>query len=166
MSPDLKSKTYYGNQVNQISESLTRKELPEGILLTETNGVEKYLNQIVDSVTYIDNWASWCGPCVREMPKIINLYLEVKDKSPVKFIAVSSDVDENNWKKASVKLAIPFGNYKATSVDIYEKYSQYYKIPFIPYGILLDQNGAIIKSGINDAEALKAELTKLGYYKS
>ena len=38
----------------------------------------------------VDFWATWCGPCVAEMPKMKELYAEYKDKG-VEFIGVSLD---------------------------------------------------------------------------
>lgn len=41
-------------------------------------------------VVVVDFWATWCGPCVAEMPKMKKLYAEYKDKG-VEFIGVSLD---------------------------------------------------------------------------
>jgi thiol-disulfide isomerase/thioredoxin len=41
-------------------------------------------------VVVVDFWATWCGPCVVEMPKMKTLYAEYKDKG-VEFIGVSLD---------------------------------------------------------------------------
>ncbi|GIW86003.1 MAG: hypothetical protein KatS3mg108_0327 [Isosphaeraceae bacterium] len=45
-------------------------------------------------VVVVDFWATWCGPCVAEMPKMKNLYAEYKDKG-VEFIGVSLDAPED-----------------------------------------------------------------------
>jgi thiol-disulfide isomerase/thioredoxin len=44
-------------------------------------------------VVVIDFWATWCGPCIAEMPKMKQLYAEYKDKG-VEFIGVSLDKPE------------------------------------------------------------------------
>jgi thiol-disulfide isomerase/thioredoxin len=45
-------------------------------------------------VVVVDFWATWCGPCVAEMPKMKNLYTEYKNKG-VEFIGVSLDAPED-----------------------------------------------------------------------
>jgi thiol-disulfide isomerase/thioredoxin len=45
-------------------------------------------------VVVIDFWATWCGPCVAEMPEMKKLYAEYKDKG-VEFIGVSLDSPED-----------------------------------------------------------------------
>jgi thiol-disulfide isomerase/thioredoxin len=48
-------------------------------------------------VVVVDFWATWCGPCVAEMPRMKKLYAEFKDKG-VEFIGVSLDQPEETGK--------------------------------------------------------------------
>jgi thiol-disulfide isomerase/thioredoxin len=51
------------------------------------------MKQLRGKVVVIDFWATWCGPCVGEMPKMKKLYAEYRDKG-VEFIGVSLDAPE------------------------------------------------------------------------
>ena len=53
-------------------------------------GSEISMKGLKGKVVVIDFWATWCGPCVAEMPKMKKLYAEYKDKG-VEFIGVSLD---------------------------------------------------------------------------
>ena len=53
-------------------------------------------------VVVIDFWASWCGPCVAEMPNMKRLYAEYKDKG-VEFIGVSLDQPKERGGLDSLK---------------------------------------------------------------
>lgn len=48
---------------------------------------------------YIDLWASWCKPCVKEIPALKVLEKEYKDKN-IEFVSISIDAKVENWHKA------------------------------------------------------------------
>lgn len=53
-------------------------------------------------VVVVDFWATWCGPCVREMPKMKDLYAKYQGRG-VEFIGVSLDQPESNGGLAKLK---------------------------------------------------------------
>jgi thiol-disulfide isomerase/thioredoxin len=64
---------------------------PFAIEFTEaTKGTQISMAGLKGKVVVIDFWATWCGPCIAEMPKMKKLYAEYKDKG-VEFIGVSLD---------------------------------------------------------------------------
>ena len=65
-------------------------------------GFEKYLNVKDDNIYVINFWATWCKPCVKELPYFEELYENYKDKN-VEVILVSLD-----FPKKIDKTLIPF----------------------------------------------------------
>ncbi len=61
-------------------------------------GFEKFLNKKDDKVYVINFWATWCGPCVKELPYFENLNEEYKNKN-VEVILVSLDFSHLYDKK-------------------------------------------------------------------
>ena len=57
------------------------------------SGTDISMKGLKGKVVVVDFWATWCGPCVAEMPKMKTLYAEYKDKG-VEFIGVSLDQKE------------------------------------------------------------------------
>lgn len=51
-------------------------------------------------ITILDFWASWCGPCMNEMPNIVDIYNSYKDKG-LGIIGLSLDSDYKRWKEAT-----------------------------------------------------------------
>ena len=60
------------------------------------NGKEKSLSDFKGNYVYVDVWATWCGPCKREIPDLIKLEKDYHDKNIV-FISVSVD-EENDYQ--------------------------------------------------------------------
>jgi cytochrome c biogenesis protein CcmG/thiol:disulfide interchange protein DsbE len=56
------------------------------------------LHDLKGKVVVLNFWATWCPPCVEEMPSLVQMQSRLKDKG-VTVLAVSVDVDDNAYKK-------------------------------------------------------------------
>lgn len=94
-------------------------------------------------VVVLDFWASWCGDCRREMPEVVNLYEEYKDKA--KFIGVSFDRElaalQNCLIVSSIKWPQLWENGKAWKES---QIAKDYEIGWIPTFIVIDKKGNIV----------------------
>ena len=68
------------------------------ISFTATDGSEIDLADMKDKVVLVDFWATWCGPCVGEMPNLIKAYEEYHDKG-FEIIGISLDQDRGALDK-------------------------------------------------------------------
>jgi thiol-disulfide isomerase/thioredoxin len=95
-------------------------------------------------IVYIDIWATWCGPCVAEIPSSINLQQKLAKEEGVQFLNVSLDQNRSDWEKFLDRnndwtgIHIIIGPEKINS--LYDDY----KLPGLPAYMLLDQAGKII----------------------
>jgi len=90
------------NKVNEVSneavdvEKINIKAIE--LEIYDFNGLEKFLNQEDDKVHVINFWATWCKPCVKELPHFEKLNKEYKDKG-VEVLLVSLDFPKQYDKK-------------------------------------------------------------------
>ena len=109
-------------------------------------------------VLLIDFWASWCGPCCRAIPGLIELYNQYKDKG-FEVVGVSFDQDVEAWKKAVERLKIPWKHMSDLKGWKCEA-GKLYAVGTIPYTVLIDAEGQIIAHNMHQDE-LKDVLEKL-----
>jgi thiol-disulfide isomerase/thioredoxin len=68
----------------------------DGILITQ-QGQKIAYSQLKEKTIFINYWATWCPPCLGEMPHIEKLYQQLKDNPEIVFLMISKD---NDFQKA------------------------------------------------------------------
>ncbi|GEM_PF-2613929 len=125
----------------------TRDETNERLtLLTDkykTENLTTVLNKLKGDFTYIDFWASWCTPCIAEIPLSKKLKAEFESKG-INFIYISTDENPAAWEKTWKKIGLnPVESYLLPDGNDSELVKKF-KISSIPRYILLDRTGKII----------------------
>jgi thiol-disulfide isomerase/thioredoxin len=108
----------------------------------------------------IDFWASWCGPCRRENPNVVEAYnkyknLKFKNAKGFEIFSVSLDRNEEAWKKAIEDDHLIWANH---GWDNQNTVSRAYQVNSIPSGFLVDGAGNIVAKG-NELRGLGLHLT-------
>jgi thiol-disulfide isomerase/thioredoxin len=96
------------------------------------------LSQFKGKLTYVDLWATWCGPCIDELPAFEQLRQDYSDKD-INFIPVSIDTDLNAWKKYLQKHDLTENELVINRLDLAD-----YKVITIPRYLLIDKDFKII----------------------
>jgi len=113
-------------------------------VLLDKEGERVQFSEFQDKVVFINFWATWCPPCVAEMPDIHELYEEMKDKD-IEFVLISLDDDFQKAKNFVKKKEFDFPIYKLASPlpGVYESKA-------IPTTYVLSPEGEIVvtKSGM------------------
>lgn len=141
------------NQPDNSFSKLTQKEFAENMKVSVGSSAPEFSYKGSDNKTYtmkdfqgkyvvIDVWATWCGPCRREIPHVLKLHNDFNDKN-VKFVSISVDPLEETWRKFLEKENMPWmqlwspGNFKS---DITKKYN----VRGIPFFVMVDPKGNIV----------------------
>ena len=106
----------------------------------DVNGKEMTLRDFRGKYVYIDMWATWCGPCQKELPFLKKLEEKYKGRNIV-FVGLSIDQDKAKWTDR-----VKSGALSGTQLYIGKgtKFQSDYRISGIPRFILLDPNGRIV----------------------
>ena len=111
-------------------------------------------------VVLVDFWASWCGPCRREMPNLVEAYKQYKNKN-FEIVGVSLDQNGDAWKAAIEQLNITWPQMSDLKYWNCEG-AQLYAVSSIPHTVLIDGEGTIIARGLHGEDLQKklAEVLK------
>ena len=85
---------------------------------------------------YVDMWASWCGPCCKEVPFLQQLEKELNNDDVV-FVSVSSDRDEQAWRNKMAELKM-HGN---QLLDVDNTLGDALNVKGIPFFVIYDKEG-------------------------
>ena len=136
-------KTY--NQINN-PQGLTKMVLKkiENTPIEET--VNKILNENNGEVIYLDCWATWCGPCRKEMPYSKKLMGRFKNKN-VSFVYVCIDSEEKIWKSFLSNFQLNGGQHYFLNSEQSKYFRNAMNVQGIPCYFLIDKEGNIIEQG-------------------
>lgn len=83
-------------RIEAALNSGTGKPVPDTALKTP-DGKDVQLSSLFGKVLYIDMWATWCGPCLKEGPSFRALAEKFKDDPRICFISISTDSTDDPW---------------------------------------------------------------------
>ena len=92
--------------------------------------------------TLVDFWASWCGPCRVESPKLVEAYNLYKDKG-LAILSVSLDKNDKSWRKAIENDNLNW-NHVSNLKRWEDPIAALYGVTSIPQLFLLDENGQVV----------------------
>lgn len=136
-------------------------KLPE-VTLEKLDGTQVKLSEHYGKVLYIDFWATWCGPCVRETPFMEKLAERYKDNDGVVFISVSTDDNVEAWRQ-KVQKDNPFWPQYRMDRKLGAEFSSAINLRTIPRFLLVLPNGKIYDIDAqrpSEIEAVTAEIDK------
>ena len=143
--------------VNRTKAIATGAEAPE-INLPMPNDKPLALSSLRGKVVLIDFWASWCGPCRKEMPNVKRIYEKYKSKG-FEIYGVSLDKDRDDWVAAISKDGLTWP--QVSDLAYWQcKAAQDYAVQAIPFTVLIDKNGKILAKNLRGAE-LEAKIAEV-----
>jgi cytochrome c biogenesis protein CcmG, thiol:disulfide interchange protein DsbE len=112
------------------------------------------LRELRGKVVVLNFWATWCPPCIEEMPSLVQMQQHLKDKG-VQVLAVSIDVDESAYHK----FLKDHGVNLLTVRDPDQKSSNLYGSYKWPETYIIDRNGILRRKFIGAVDWNTPEIT-------
>lgn len=128
-------------------------DLAPDIALPNAKGDTISLSSLKGKVVLLDFWASWCGPCRRESPNVVNAYKKYEDAGFTVY-SVSLDGDKQRWINAIDQDNLIWPNHVSELTKWNSTASQRYHVRGIPATFLIDKNGTIIAKNLRGNQLL------------
>lgn len=107
-----------------------------------------------NKVTVIDCWASWCKPCIEEMPNLATLYRKYQQFG-VCVVGVNFDVDFRAWNN-TVKIHDMVWPQLGEVKGWNNQMRSVYEVKSIPHTLVIKQNGEIVAEGVRGEALIEA----------
>jgi cytochrome c biogenesis protein CcmG/thiol:disulfide interchange protein DsbE len=112
------------------------------------------LNRFHGQIVVLNFWATWCPPCVEEMPSLVEMQRHMKTKG-ITVLAVSIDVDENAYRAFLKEHGVDL----LTVRDPAQKTPALYGTHGWPETFIIDRNGVIRRKFIGAVDWTEPEIT-------
>jgi peroxiredoxin len=121
-----------------VSDNSKRKHAPN-FALKDANGKVVHLADYQGKVVLLDFWATWCGPCVIEIPWFQEFQRKYKDRG---FEVLGVSMDDDGWKAITPFVAKRKINYRIVLGDD-KTGDQYGGLEALPTTFVIDRSGRI-----------------------
>jgi thiol-disulfide isomerase/thioredoxin len=161
---DAALQSYYYRQLEQKLVALSNQvegATAEDFKLMQPNGNVFSLSSLRGKYVLLDFWASWCGPCRKEIPHWKTVYRQYQQRG-FEIVAISVDRNYKDWRKALKQEQMPWiqvvDSFPSPGQSGYV--SDLFGIRLIPHYILLDKDGKVLL-GTGNSEAIREKIRSL-----
>lgn len=147
--------SFFGIHLSKIlNASVTGSPAP-AFTLQNDKGKEISLNDFIGRYVVLDFWGTWCGYCMRGIPKMKDYYFKYKDK--IEFLSIDCRDNKQAWIKAIAKYDLNWINLFAEN----EKIANQYGIEGYPTKIIIDKEGKIVLKTTGESDEFYDKIDEL-----
>lgn len=158
-------------QTSTSSSSETKATQAYDFTAMDKDGKTVKLSDFKGKKVYINMWASWCGPCMREIPELEKTYQKLKGNKDIVFLSMTSPNDaefknqspQDKGKEVILNKAKELGVTYPVLFDVNDRFIINYAIRSFPTHIFINSDGTIGNriAGAVTEESLTKEIEKL-----
>jgi thiol-disulfide isomerase/thioredoxin len=153
--PDLPENRALASQIKSAEAEKTLQSKPLEMKFTAMDGAEVDLSKMRGKVVLVDFWATWCGPCVAELPNVLAAYSKLHDKG-FEIIGISFDDDKKKLENFVKEKGMAWPQY-FDGKGWQNQFGQQYGINSIPRMWLVNKQGMVVDTNARQDLAGKVE---------
>lgn len=153
----IQEKKYTQIKLN-IKDNLEAGDKASGFYLKDERDIVHKLSDYEGKTVYLHFWATWCQPCIKEIPEINSLYSKLVNK-PIEIINICLDDNAVKWREIIERENLKGINLVCKGNWESSLRSKYF-INELPHFTLVDKKGLIIKNYCSGASDIYDELMK------
>jgi len=140
---------------------LSEKIVAPGFTLAALDGRESNLSDYKGKVMLLNFWATWCAPCLREMPGMENLSQKFRDDE---FVVLGISNDQPRYKKRVATFIKRLNLTFPVLLDSDGKVSDDFSVAGIPVSFLIARDGTVLAHVVGEREWDSVEAFELIEY--
>ncbi|RZS92027.1 TlpA family protein disulfide reductase [Aquimarina brevivitae] len=111
---------------------------------TLVDGTQFQLSDLKGNYVLLDFWGSWCGPCIKELPKLVQLANQEIDD--LRIVTVALEKDPQNWQKVEQRFVFNWKNQivETAPIVLSSPIARKYGVTEIPSLFLIDPDGILV----------------------
>jgi thiol-disulfide isomerase/thioredoxin len=133
---------------------------PISLKFVANDGREVDLSQMKGKVVLVDFWATWCGPCKKELPRVKAAQEKFRAQG-FEIIGISCDNDKDTLKQFVEKNKIPWPQYLGGQERTKNQFTAEFGINGIPHMLLVDKQGRLRFDNVRAKDGFEEQITKL-----
>ena len=154
LSDKIKS-SFFGKYASDILYSLKTGDIAPDFSLPNQNGKTVTLEEFKGRYVVVEFWGSWCGWCIKDIPKMKQYFNKYKNEAT--FVSIACRDNEANWGKAIAKNEMTWTNLLNNDDELTKNYG----IEGYPTKVIIDKNGIVVGKYLGEGRDFYTELDRL-----
>lgn len=149
------------NAVDRVATVLKVGDIAPSLDFATISGEKLAIDKLKGKVVLVNFWATWCPPCIEEIPSLVKTYSELRGKG-LEILGISID---SNGKKIVPNFVKEHNVNYHIILDVDQKFARHFSVFGVPENIIIGKDGKIVakRYGADDwtDQKIRKELTDL-----